>query len=180
MSRYAAFLRAINVTGRRISNAELGACFETIGFRDVNVFRASGNVIFDVDGEPPAEIAARIEEGLARSLGYEVATFLRMASEVRAIADHEPFDPAHVQASGGKLQVAMLATRPASRTQEDVLALAIDEDKLAFGARELYWLPSGGTLESTLDLKMIGKLLGVTTMRTKGTVEQIAAKYFAG
>jgi hypothetical protein len=65
-------------------------------------------------------------------------------------------------------------------TRKEVLALASDEDRLAFSDRELYWLPSGGILDSALDFKVIGKLLGPMTTRTKGTVEQLAAKYFAG
>jgi phosphohistidine phosphatase SixA len=31
-----------------------------------------------------------------------------------------------------------------------------------------------------LDLNAIERVLGSTTMRTQGTVEQLAAKYFAG
>jgi uncharacterized protein (DUF1697 family) len=179
MAKYAAFLRGINVTGRRIKGPELCAPFETMGFEDVATFRASGNVIFSVGGRAPApKLTARIEEGLEASLGYDVAVFLRSASEVRAIADHDPFPPAEVQASKGKLQVAMLAKRPSAPARKAALALATERDRLAFGRRELYWLPSGGTQESELDQKALGKLLGVTTMRTKGTVEQIAAKYF--
>ena len=45
--------------------------------------------------------------------------------------------------------------------------------------RELYWLPSGGISESDLDLKTLEGLLGPWTMRTKGTVDQIAAKLTA-
>jgi hypothetical protein len=33
-------------------------------------------------------------------------------------------------------------------------------------------------LDSALDLKAIEKLLGAVTMRTKNTIEQIAAKHF--
>jgi hypothetical protein len=33
-------------------------------------------------------------------------------------------------------------------------------------------------LKSELDLAPVGELLGVGTTRTKGTVEQLAAKYF--
>jgi hypothetical protein len=33
--------------------------------------------------------------------------------------------------------------------------------------------------DSELDLKAVEKLIGPNTMRTNGTVEQIAAKYFA-
>jgi uncharacterized protein (DUF1697 family) len=180
MSKYAAFLRGINLgRQRRISGADLRTRFEGMGFREVATFRTSGNVIFGAAREPPAKMADRIEAALAESLGYEVAIFLRTASEIQAIADHQPFARALVEASEGKLQVVMLSTKPATRARKEVLALATDDDRLAFGRRELYWLPSGGTLKSALDFKSIGRLLGSTTMRTKGTVDQMAAKYFA-
>jgi uncharacterized protein (DUF1697 family) len=179
MSGYAAFLRGMNVGGHRISNGELQARFEELGFSEVHTFRASGNVIFAGAPEPVTEVAAHIEKGLQGALGYEVPVFLRTASEVRKIAAHRPFDMALVDASKGKLQVSMLSATPAAKARKAVLALASEEDRLAFGDRELHWLPSGGVLDSVLDLKLIGKLLGPTTMRTKGTVDQIAAKYFA-
>jgi uncharacterized protein (DUF1697 family) len=181
MPKYAAFLRGINLgRQRRISGADLRSRFEEMGFRDVDTFRTSGNVIFASGRESLARMAGRIEEGLAESLGYEVAIFLRTASEIRAIADHQPFARRQVEASKGKLQVAMLSAKPATRARKEVLALTTAEDRLAFGDRELYWLPSGGTRDSALDLKAIEKLLGSTTMRTKGTVDQMAEKYFAG
>jgi len=178
MSEYAAFLRGMNVGGHRISNGELGGCFEELGFRDVGTFRASGNVIFTADAEPEDELGARIEAGLEASLGYAVPVFLRAASEVRAIAAHQPFAESLIAASRGKLQVVMLSAKPATEARKDVLALASDEDGLAFGDRELHWLPSGGILDSALDFKSIGRLLGPMTTRTKGTIEQVAAKYF--
>jgi hypothetical protein len=57
--------------------------------------------------------------------------------------------------------------------------MSSDEDRLAIEGRELYWLPSGGMLESSLDLDAIDALLGRSTRRTKGTIEQIVAKHFA-
>lgn len=135
-------------------------------------------MVFDAGREPLAKVSRRIEEGLAQSLGYEVAVFLRTANEIQAIAGHEPFDRSVVEASKGKLQVTLLSEKPTARAGKEALALATDEDRLALGDRELYWLPSAGTLDSELDLKAIERLLGPTTMRTKGTVDQLAAKYF--
>jgi uncharacterized protein (DUF1697 family) len=180
MSAYAAFLRGINLgPRRRVSGDELRSLFERMGFRDVQTFRASGNVVFVAGREPVAKMTARIEEGLEESLGFEVAVFLRTASEVQAIADRHPFARKLVEASKGKLQVALLLAKPAAPVRKEVRALASDDDKLELGDRELYWLPSGGTRDSALNLKAIEKLLGPTTMRTKGTVEQLATKYFA-
>ncbi len=178
MPRYAAFLRGINVVGSRISNKELAAPFEQMGFEDVATFRASGNVIFSAPRQPIAKMAGGIEKALHQELGYEVAVFVRTERGVGAIAAHQPFAQAVVGASKGKLQVLMLSAKPTARLRKEVLAIATDEDLLAFGDRELYWLPSGGTRDSALNLKTIEKLLGSTTMRTKGTVEQIAAKHF--
>ena len=180
MSRYAAFLRAINLgRNRRVTSAELRTQFEGLGFRDVDTFRTSGNVVFDADREPAAKMAGRIEKGLAASLGYDVGIFLRTASEIRAMAENEPFPGPLVEGSKGKLQVMLLSAKPSTRAQKQVLALATDDDRLAFGDRELFWLPSGGTQDSALDRTAIDDLLGPTTMRTKGTIDQLAAKYFA-
>jgi uncharacterized protein (DUF1697 family) len=178
MADHAAFLRAINVGGHRVSNAELGSAFEQIGFGDVTVFRASGNVVFDADGESANALAPRIEKALEEQLGYAVPVYLRSATEVRAIAQNQAFDDEIVAASKGKLQIALLSARPAESVRARVLELATGADRLAFGDRELLWLPSGGTLDSDLDLKAIDRLLGPSTMRTKGTIERIAAKHF--
>lgn len=176
MERWVAFLRGMNLGGRRIKNEELRAEFEALGLEGVATFRASGNVIFEAVAEE-AELVATIEAGLADSLGYEVPVFLRGAAEVAAIAATEPFGAADVEASKGKVQVQLLAAEPPPAARREALALAAEEDRLAIEGRQLYWLPSGGISESELDLKAIDRALGQGTMRTRGTIEQIAAKH---
>jgi len=178
MARYAAFLRGMNLGGRRITNRDLAAAVSGLGYEEVETFRASGNVIFAADRGGKAAIASRLESGLGDALGYEVPVFLRSAAEVRAIAAREPFHPDAVSASSGKLQVALLLDTPAARGRREALALATESDRLAIEGRELYWLPSGGMSESELDLNAIAAALGLMTVRTMGTIEQVAAKYF--
>jgi uncharacterized protein (DUF1697 family) len=178
MSRYVAFLRGMNLGGRRIKNEELRRHFEGMGFEEVATFRASGNVIFSTSGrEAESKLAQRVEAELDERLGYDVPVFLRGIEQVAAIAAQEPFDPKRVAKSKGKLQVSLLAKKPSPAAKKKVLALAGDEDLLAIEGRELYWLPGGGLLESDLDLKAIEGLLGTDTRRTMGTIEQIAARY---
>ncbi len=178
MSRYAAFLRGMNVGGHRLTNELLRSHFEDLGFEEVATFRASGNVVFAGRKRRPAEVREEIEAGLLQALGYAVPTFIRTADELGKIAAQEPFSAQLLECSAGKLQVALLQRRSSAQAQKQILALAGKEDKLAFGASELYWLPSGGVLESKLDMKAIERALGAMTMRTKGTIEQLAAKYF--
>ena len=123
---------------------------------------------------------ARIEDGLADALGYAVPTFIRAADEVRAIAASTPFEPERLQGSAGKLQVALLADSPSSQARADALSAAGDRDGLVFDGREVYWLPNGGVLGSALDMTVLARTLGPMTLRTMGTIEQIAAKHFAG
>jgi uncharacterized protein (DUF1697 family) len=180
MDHYVAFLRGMNLGNRRLKNDELRAEFEALGFAEVATFRASGNVIFGSGGgESEAVLTRKVEAGLADGLGYEVPVFLRSAAEVAVIAAREPFAAKLVTASKGKLQVLMLSKKPATGDRTTVLGLATEEDLLAIEGRELYWLPSGGTIDSELDLKAIDRALGKGTMRTMGTIEQIAAKHCA-
>ena len=181
MSKHAAFLRGVNLgPRRRVRSARLRSVFEEIGFGNVATFRTSGNVVFEAPRESRGELCKRIERAFAESLGWESKVFLRSAAELRAIAAHEPFDRELVAASKGKLQVSLLDARPSAKRWAQALALATEEDLLVGGARELYWLPSGGTRDSKLDTKAIEEMLGPTTMRTKGTFEQLTAKYFDG
>jgi uncharacterized protein (DUF1697 family) len=177
MERYVAFLRGMNLGKRRIKNDELRAEFEALGLEGVATFRASGNVIFAAAKQSESALAKTIEGGLGEALGYEVPVFLRSCEEVAAIAARKPFAAKEVEASKGKLQVTMLAKKPTAAVRKQALALATDEDRLALEARELFWLPSGGTLESELDQKAIAKALGPGTQRTMGTIEQIAARH---
>jgi uncharacterized protein (DUF1697 family) len=179
MGQYVAFLRGMNLGGRRIKNTELREEFEALGFADVACFRASGNVVFAAKGGSETKLSGQIESGLGEALGYEVPVFLRSAAELSALAAHEPFDAAAVEASKGKLQVALLPRKPTANARKVALAEATDEDRLVLEGRELYWLPSGGISESDLDLKAIEAAVGPWTMRTMGTIEQIVAKYFA-
>lgn len=173
MGTVVAFLRGMNLGGRRLTNVALAGAFTRLGFRDVAIYRASGNVLFDDEGGSLAALGPRIEEGLKTELGYDVPTFLRTADEVAAIAAFDGFGPAPV----GKPQVTFLRGPPNAAARATVLALGTDEDRLVFGAaRELYWLPHAGISQSSLDHAAIERAVGAGTTRTLGTVAALATR----
>jgi uncharacterized protein (DUF1697 family) len=174
--RYAAFLRAVNLgKNRRVTNNRLKELFEEAGADEVATFRTSGNVVF----EATREMARKLEGHLEKALGHEMVIFLRTDAELKEIAAAEPFPAKEVEKSKGKLQVVLLDGKPTAAVKRKALALSTDQDRLAFGKRELFWLPSGGYMEAELDRKALDELLGKSTVRTKGTVDQLHAKYFA-
>jgi uncharacterized protein (DUF1697 family) len=180
MPRFAAFLRGMNLGRRRISNDDLRAHVEALGFTDVRTFRASGNVILSApQGDTLADVALRLEAGLRTALAYEVLVFARSAEQVRALAAFEPFDAEELAASSGKPQVMLLAQAPSAAARRAAHALATGDDLFVFEDADLHWLPPAGLSETTLDFKALAKLLGPATVRTKGTIELIAAKHFA-
>lgn len=179
MPRYAAFLRGVNLGAKRkASSSDLRATFEQLGYEDVATFRTSGNVVFEAPRASERKLVAEIEQALAESLGFDVTVFLRNEAQIKAIVERKPFKPAELKASQGKLQVALLARKPSAKAHKKALAAASDDDKIAVYERELYWLPSGGTKDSALGQTAIDELVGPATMRTKGTIEQLAGKYF--
>jgi uncharacterized protein (DUF1697 family) len=172
MPRYAAFLRGINVGGTRVAKDDLCAPFRAVGLEDVTTFRASGNVIFDGPRESATKLAKRIEERLAADLGFTRAvTFIRTTTQMRALAEEDPIP----RAAGQKLHVMFCLKKPPA----SVLDYATETDRLVIGKRELYWGPEGRMRESEIDLKAVEKLIGPMTMRTKDTVDQIAARFFS-
>jgi uncharacterized protein (DUF1697 family) len=172
LPRYAAFLRGINVGGTRIAKNDLCAPFTALGFEDVTTFRASGNVIFDAPAESATKLAKKIEKALADDLGFTRATTcIGTAVEMRALADEDPFPREPDQ----KLHVLFCLKKPPAK----VLEYETEVDGLKIGKKELYWAPEGRMTDSELDLKAVERLIGPNTMRTKGTVDEIAARWFS-
>ncbi len=170
----AAFLRSINVGGRRVKSAELVALFEELGLADVAAYQAAGNLVFSGDMG-----AAPLRRRLSERLGYDVPVILRSFEELAGIAAAVPFSEAERAASRGKVQVLLLEREPPVEVIEQLLALDTPDDRLCLRGRELYWLPVSGVSESALDFRQIERLLGSQTCRTQGTLRRMARKFGA-
>ena len=89
MTRYAAFLRGVNLGKRTVKSAELKVAFEAMGFDNVKTLLASGNVLFDA--KTSKGLKAKIEAGLKEQFGFEVGTVLRSVDELKAMVKADPF-----------------------------------------------------------------------------------------
>ncbi|MBW3576135.1 MAG: DUF1697 domain-containing protein [Actinobacteria bacterium] len=174
--RWVAFLRGMNLGGRRVTNDELVGAVRSFGCDDVEAYQASGNVVFN-DHRDADELADALENGLAAELGYPVPVFLRDADEVRAVAAASPFTADQLASSDGRRQVVFLHDEPSADALHEVAALLPDGDVLVPAGRELHWLPAGGLSDNGMDLHRLDQLTGGTTIRTHGTVQRIARKY---
>lgn len=178
MQRYVAFLRAINVGGHTVKMDRLRALFGELGLAEVESFIASGNVVFRDPGGEAGALERRIEAHLHRSLGFPVATFLRTAAEVAAVAAHRPF-PELGEADGyHALYVAFFPSPPGAGAEPALAAFRSEADDFRLHGREVYWLARRKVSESAFSGAALERALGMpATLRNATTVRKLAARY---
>lgn len=138
MTTYIALLRAVNVGGTgKLPMADLKALCTELGFKRIETYIASGNVVFDCE-MPSAKIQAQLEKRLLAHAGKAVGTFIRTAAELRALLTRNPFsdkEPKYTHSF-------FLHDKPRSDAFDDVRGRAGEEMRL--GRREIYvYYPSG-------------------------------------
>jgi uncharacterized protein (DUF1697 family) len=177
MTRYIAFLRAINVGGRSLTMETLRQLLDPLGFSEVATFIGSGNVIFETTAQDPRTLEREIEARLGEALGYEVPTFIRTVTELARIAAYEPF-PASRLESTDLMEIIFLADELERLLQEQVEGLSTELDEYQVRGREIYWLrhrPPGAPAYTTAPLEKT--LTRPFTIRGSKTVQKIVAKY---
>lgn len=174
MTRFVAFLRAMNVGGHTVTMTELHALVSGLGLEDVETFIASGNVVVSAD-ESAAVVEETIRSGLTERLGYPVDTFVRTPAQLAKIAAAAPFGEL---ADGHKVQVGFLTDPLPQATGKALVGLSNDYDSLVAKGREVYWLTRGGISKSLIKPAVFARTLGVpTTMRNVTTVHRLVHKY---
>lgn len=177
MPHFIAFLRAINVGGHTVKMEQLRTLFQSLDFRHVETFIASGNVIFATDEDDRPALDQTIETMLKANLGYEVATFLRTTAEVVAIAEYLPF-PKNQMERAEALNIGLLAEKPTPAAIEKLMALRSEMDDFHIHEREVYWLCRKKQSESTFSNAVFERTLKLkSTWRGINTMKRLAAKY---
>jgi uncharacterized protein (DUF1697 family) len=171
-----AFIRAINIGGRRLTNERLLAPFREVALDDVNAYQAAGNVAFRSDRDP-LELEADLSGRLAAAYGFEAVTFVRRAGELRTTLDAVRFPEAAVARSEGRTQVTFLSGVPTDDQITQAFDLVPPDDHVVFAERAWFWLPRGGVSGSVLPVARFERILGPMTMRTVGTVERMLARF---
>ena len=177
MTRYIAFLRAINVGGHVVKMDALRGLFELLGFSSVETFIASGNVLFETGSKDSAVLEKKIESKLRAALGYDVATFIRTDAELKAVANSKAFAQSQLEAAAA-FNVAFLKESLDDKSNHKVMSLRTDIDNFHVHGRELYWLCQKKQSDSTFSNAVLEKMLGrPSTIRGVNTIQKIAAKH---
>lgn len=173
MPAQVAFLRAINVGGRRVTMDRLRALFEELGFSDVSTYIASGNVRFATRATGP-RLESRIEAALHKQLGYVVETFVRTTPELAELLGRVPFAAAEIDAAHALL-IGFLKEKPPNAVARQVALLSGRSARFQVVGRELHWLQVVRDPDPRIQ-KAVEQALGVPmTGRNVKTVRKVAA-----
>ena len=177
MTKYIAFLRAINVGGHTVKMDALRGILRVVGILNVETFIASGNVLFETGSKDSGVLEKKIESKLREALGYDVATFVRTDAELKAIAEYKPFPQSQLDAATA-FNVAFLKESLDDQRTKKVMSLRTGIDDFHVHGRELYWLCKKKQSDSTFSNAVLEKTLGrPSTIRGVNTIQKIAVKY---
>jgi uncharacterized protein (DUF1697 family) len=165
MTKYAAFLRGVNVGGVNLKMAEVAAALTDAGFKNVRTILASGNVLLESSGKVAA-VRRKAEAALRERFGYEAWVLAYDIDTVRAIVDAYPFER---EVDGYQSYVTFVADPAVLDELAALSGKAGSDEKIGRGNGVVYWqVPKGSTLDST-----IGKTMGKPRYKSSTTTRNL-------
>ena len=171
VTRYAAFLRGVNVGGVNLKMAEVAMALEDAGFTGVRTVLATGNVLLDSRSGVDA-VRKKAEKALRDTFGYDAWVLAYGLDTVRQISEAYPFER---EVEGHHSYVTFVTDKGVLDELAELAKDAGPDEKIRRGNGVIYWqVPNKGTLDTT-----IGKTMGKkrykssTTTRNLCTIEKV-------
>jgi len=166
--KHIALLRAVNVAGHKaVAMADLRELLTQLGFSDARSLLQSGNLVFNAQKRPTADLERLLETEAATRLALTTDFFVRTGDEWKAIVANNPFrneaksDPSHLVVALLKKECDVQPLQAAISGREVVRA----------DGRHLYIVYPDGIGRSRLTNALIEKKLGTrATARNWNTV----------
>ncbi len=163
------FIRAVNVGGAKLPMAEFRELLEQLGARDVRTYIASGNAVFELEGDSD-EFERAVEAAVQDRYGYFREVMTRTPRELQAALDAHPFDVADEARS----YVSMLSAEPGADALAAASAVRTGDDQWRVVGRELHLRYASGAGLATLSQEALAKRLGVAaTARNLRTIRKL-------
>lgn len=175
MPTYIALFRGLNMVGRKtVAMSDLRLLTEKIGFSEVRVLQASGNLIFKTAQEKPGVLEARLEAALAKRLGLTTSAFVRTAATWKKIVVANPFGEEATR-DPGHLAVVFLKDKPAPIAVAALKKAITGRETFEVDGRTLYAYYPHGFAGSKFTTALVDRILATTcTGRSWNTVLKIA------
>ena len=171
--RYVALLRAVNVGGAKVPMAQLREVCAGLGWREVETYIQSGNVVFESEAAAP-ELELALEQAVERHFGLKRPVMVRSAHQWAPYAAGSPF-PEQERDQPNYLLLGVAKWPVAAGAAEALQARGAAGEQVRQAADALWiWFPDGSGV-SKLTPAAIDKAAGSpVTTRNWRTVCKLA------
>ena len=165
MTKFAAFLRGVNVGGVNLKMADVAQVLIDAGFTNVRTILASGNVLLE-SSSGVAAVRKKAEATLRERFGYDAWVLAYDIDTVRAIDEAYPFER---EVDGYQSYVTFVTDEAVLDELAALADSAGPDEKICRGDGVVYWqVPKGSTLDST-----IGKTMGKPRYKSSTTTRNL-------
>jgi len=179
LATYIAMLRGINVSGHKtIKMQDLRTLCNKLGYRNVQTYVQSGNIVFETRKGTPANLSKQISKAIHDAYGFDVPAFIRTLEEMQRIISANPFlKEKNIDQS--KLHVTFLSETPQADSLRELGKVPAGQDRFHTVHNEIYLHCPNGYGRTKLSNTMIEKTLSVAATtrnwRTSNTLLEIAS-----
>lgn len=169
---YIALIRGINVGGRNsLPMKELVALFQFHGYRNVQTYIQSGNVVFQSPKSLGAGDSGNIAKAIMDLKGFEPSVMLVNAEILKSAIEENPFPTDNPKA----LHFFFLESQAEAPDLDRLMSLKTESERFELGKFGFYLYTPDGLGRSKLG-SAIEKALGVAvTARNWNTVDKLAS-----
>jgi len=141
MKTCTSMLRGINVSGQKtIPMAELKKLYESLGFKNVQTYIQSGNVIFTCPEKNVSLLKDKIEKKIQRAFGFEVLVFIRTPEDFKRVIDNTPFANKDID----RQYVTFLSEAPMQLPPDEINKAKDATEEFLISSKEIYlYCPNG-------------------------------------
>ncbi|MFF9508557.1 DUF1697 domain-containing protein [Streptomyces sp. NPDC014724] len=175
MTKYAALLRGINVSGhKKVPMAELRTLLTELGHGDVRTHLQSGNAVFSSASDDEDALAAELEQAIEKRFGFPVPCLVRDGRYLAAVAAACPFPADELE--GRQLHITYYGQPVDADRFAGIDAAAFHPEEFRLGDRALFLYTPDGLGRSKLAeaLSRLARNKGViATSRNWNTVVKL-------
>lgn len=174
MNVYIALLRGINVSGKnKIKMVELKQLILDLGFKNVQTYIQSGNVIFSSEEQNTSKIEKLIIDEIKKQFNYSVKVLVLQKEELELVFKSNPFIKDN-SLDFKKIGITFLKEIPTEEGITKVKTLATKDELVIFENKAAYlYSPNGFGSTKLTNNAIENKLKTTATTRNWNTISKL-------
>jgi uncharacterized protein (DUF1697 family) len=174
MDTYISMLRGINVSGSRMIKMDtLKKIYEDAGFKNVQTYIQSGNLVFQSEKTALKELEEKIAKIILEETSWELPVFVMTWSDLKETLNKNPF-LLNRKEDINFLHVTFLSGTPAKENTERIKGSYLTDEYMIMGKKIYLFCPNGYGRTKLSNNFFENKLKLAATTRNWKTINELA------